>query len=170
MSSPSQEAALPSTTRLVIFRLFVIALAIWTGGGVFQTITAHQGWHADPVGWVRHYAVQAGSTNPWPLTTALVGLTTLLVLGAFFRYSGPGRANVLISTSGALLVLLATALYFVPRLITIFQRTATLTDAQIIAYSNQWILFNAIRLLILFGLLYASLLALGDMGRGRRRG
>ena len=170
MSSPSPEAALPSRTRLVIFRLFVIALAVWTGGGVFHTISSHQGWHADPVGWVRHYAVQAGSTNPWPLTTALVGLMTLLALGALFRYSGPGRANVLISTGGTLLVLLATALYFVPRLITIFERTATLTDAQIIAYSNQWILFNAIRLLILFVLLYVALLALGDMGRGRRRG
>ena len=153
--------------RLVIFRLFVIALAIWTGGGVFQTITDHQAWHADPVGWVRQYSPPAGWANPWPLTTGLLGVMTLLALGAFARYSGLGRRYALISIFGAVVILLATGFYFVPRLITIFERTTTLTDAQIIAYSNQWILFNAIRLVALVALLYASLLGLGQMDRDR---
>ena len=151
----------------MIFRLFVLALAIWTGGGVFQTLTDHSGWHADPVGWVRGYSVRSGSANPWPLTTAIAGLTTLATLGAFARYRGPGRRTVWISTAGALLVLLATGLYFVPRLGTIFGQTATLTDAQIIAYSNQWILLNAIRLVVLLALLYTALVGLGQMCQRR---
>ena len=64
------------------------------------------------------------------------------------------------------LVLLATGLYFVPQL-GLFGPDTTLTDAEIIRHSRNWVGFNAVRLVLLIGLLYYALSTLARMAARR---
>ena len=152
-------------TRLVIFRIFILVLALWTGAGVFYFINGNVAWYSQPVAWVRAAHPQPGSINPWPIMTALVALATLLSLAVFAFSRGPGRREALIILSVTVVILIATGVYFVPRLILIFERTATLTDAQLIDLSRAWVRWNVLRIVVLIGLLYYGLVALGRMTR-----
>ena len=147
----------------VLFRVFIITLALWTGAGVYTSIAEHVGWYSDPVGWVRNSKPQAGAVNPWPLMTAALGLVTLITLLGMFAYRGDGRRTAFATLAGTIVVLAATGLYFVPQLMLIFSRTESLNDAQLIAASRAWVIWNAVRIVFLLGLLYYGLVALSRM-------
>lgn len=160
-----RHAEPPSTLCLIFFRIFVLALAIWLGAGLFSAINTNPAWYADPAQWVRGTSVRPGTINPWPILTVLASLSTLIATAMFARYRGPGRSEVLVSLGGTLLILIVTFIYFVPRLMLLFGQTEGLSDAQIISYSRQWVVLNCLRLIMLTALLYAALSALSRMGR-----
>ena len=154
-----------SAARTILFRTFIIALAVWVGAGIFSSISDNLAWYSDPVGWVQKAKPRAGAINPWPILTAIVALLTLVSLAFFAFGAGPGRREALFALVATVLVLAATGLYFVPRLILIFFKTDLLTDAQIIAASRAWILWNWVRIVYVLGVLYYALAAAAKMRR-----
>jgi hypothetical protein len=148
-----------STPKLVLFITFVVALAIWVGSGVFDSLSSHPPWWADPAGYVRNQTPYPGTINPWPMTTALVGLCTLAGLVTFARHRGPGRREALIVFGGQFLILLATGFYFVPTLLKLANHAA-LTDAQIVDMSHTWMVLNTVRIVVVLTLLAYSQVAL----------
>lgn len=149
--------------RLLSFRLFALMLGIWTGAGVYETIYSHSGWYADPSGWLRS-AAPPGAVNPWPVLTVLVALSTLAALALDWRGRAAGRLG-LVAILGALAVLAATGLYFVPSLITL-EGHAAMEQAAVAAMSRTWIRLNLVRIPVLLALFYAALAALGRHGAG----
>ena len=154
-----------NAARIILFRTFIIALAVWVGAGIFSSINDSFAWYSDPVGWVRNAKPRAGTVNPWPILTAIVALLTLVSLAFFAFGGGPGRREALVALGATVLVLAATGLYFVPRLILIFARTDSLSDPQIIAASRAWILWNWVRIVYVLGVLYYALAAAAKMRR-----
>lgn len=155
-----------STPKLAVFIAFVVALAIWVGSGVFDSLSSHPAWYGDPVGYVRNHAPYPGTFNPWPFTTALVGLCTLAGLITFARHRGPGRREALTVFIGTLVALLATGFYFVPTLFRLADHAA-LTDDQIIDMSRTWMMLNVFRILFVLDLLAYSQVALVRLARSQ---
>lgn len=152
---------MPSKTRLAVYIAFLVALAVWLGGGVFDTISSNPGWSADPVAHVRAPAPPEASrmVNPWPFTTMALALLTLAGIGAFARYRGSGRREVLVVLAGTFAILVVTGVYFVPTLYRL-ANPAALSDAQIIAMSLTWIRLNLIRITLLLALFVYALIGL----------
>ena len=143
--------------RLVAFRIWILAVALWAGAGVYFAINTHWAWYSDPVAWVANTHPAPGSINPWPAMTAVVVLATLVLLGFFASGRVPGRRGALILGGGTVVILVATVAYFVPQLVLIFQRATSLTEAQSIAASRAWVCWNLVRIFTLLGLLYYAL-------------
>ena len=152
--------------RRAAFQAFIVALGIWTGAGVHDTLTNHFGWWADPVAHVRGRVPTPGLVNPWPFTTAILALLTLIGLATFARQKGDTRRALMVVFGGTFLVLLATGLYFVPQL-GLFRPDTTLSDAEIIKYSRDWIGYNAVRLVVLITLFYYALSTLARLAARR---
>lgn len=153
-----------TTPKLTVYLLFITTLAIWLGGGVFDSLRTNLFWYLHPVASVRTVTEPEGQFNPWPLTTALLALTTLAGLSLFARYQGPGRRTVLGVLISTFLILLVTGLYFVPTLIKLAQPTQ-LSDAQIIGMSRTWVSLNLIRMALLLGIFFYALLGLMQLVR-----
>lgn len=156
-----------TSPKLAIYITFLVSLAVWVGGGVFDTLSGHPAWYANPVAFIRRPPYPEGMVNPWPFTTAILALCTLAALAAFARYRGAGRREVLIVLTGTIMVLIATGVYFVPTLVRLADH-ATLTDAQITSMSYRWMLLNVIRIVLLLGLLAYSLVSLLHLAREGR--
>ncbi len=153
--------------RITIYRVFLLILAVWVGGGVFDSIASHPAWMTDPVGWVRGASIQAGSTNPWPSTTVLMMLATVAGLIAFWRGGPAGGREARIILAILAVVLVATMAWFVPTLGVLFgPGAADLSDERIISLSRLWTGLNLVRIVILVGVLYYGLIILGRMAKG----
>lgn len=157
---------MPGTIRVSLYMAFLLALAIWAGSGVFETISSHPAWHADPVAHIRTPVPPSGEVNPWPFTTAVLALLTLACIAAFARYRGPGRREVLVVLAGTSVVLLATGVYFVPTLVRFADHTS-LTDVQITSMSLTWIWLNLVRIVVVCGLFVYALVGLMRLGQAR---
>jgi hypothetical protein len=151
-----------STFGLVAFRIFVLLLGIWTGSGLHDSLSNHFAWYADPVGWAARPVVE-GMVNPWPFSTMLLLVATIVAAVIMRRYRGPGRREALIAIAGTALILVATLAWFVPQLG--LMGGGTLSDAQQIAHAHRWIALNAVRQLLLIALFYEGLVALGMIVR-----
>jgi hypothetical protein len=152
--------------RRVVFQAFIVSLGIWTGAGVHDTLMNHFAWWGDPVAYVRTRVFTPGLVNPWPFTTAILALLTLTGLASFARYKGEAKRALMIIFGGMFVVLLATGIYFVPQL-GLFGPDTTLTDADIIRHSKDWIRYNAVRLVVLIALFYYALSTLARMSARR---
>jgi hypothetical protein len=158
----------PTRTRISLYVAFIVALGIWSGSGVYDTIHGHPGWWSDPVAWVRAPVAprDALSLNPWPFTTMLLALCTLAGLGAFARYRGAGRREVLVVLTSVFVILVATGVYFVPTLYRLGNHAA-LTDAQITGMSYTWMRLNIARNVVLQALMVYALVGLMRLAQAR---
>ena len=151
-------------TKISLYIAFLVTLAVWVGGGVFDTVSSHPGWYANPVEYVRSSVVPKGAVNPWPFTTAALALCTVAALAAFARYRGPGRADVLKVLLATLAILTVTGVYFVPTLLQL-SRHATLTDDEITSMSLMWMRLNLTRIVLLLVLLVYAQIVLVRIAR-----
>lgn len=151
---------------MVVYIVFLVVLALWTGSGVFDSISSHPAWAADPVGYTRGYRPPPGSVNPWPMLTALMALCTIAGLVALARYRGPGHREAIIVLAGVFAVLVATGAYFVPTLIRLADHAA-LTDAQITSMARTWMTLNVIRIVLVLALLTYGLVSLTRLAQAR---
>ena len=149
------------------FRVYVILLGVWTGSGLHDSVANHAAWWADPVAWNAR-PTMAGMINPWPFSTILLLLATIVAAVAVFRYRGAGRKPALISLGGAALVIVATLAWFVPQLG--LMGSGQLDEPALVAHAHTWITLNAVRQVILLALFWSALLALGRFGEDRRPG
>jgi hypothetical protein len=159
---------MPTRTRISLFIAFLVALGIWSGSGVYDTVRGHPAWWADPVAWVRAplSPQDALSLNPWPFTTMLLALCTLAGLAAFARYRGPGKREVMVVLVSVFLILVATGVYFVPTLIRLGNHAA-LTDAQITTMSYRWMQLNILRNVVLQALIVYGMVGLMRLAQAR---
>jgi hypothetical protein len=154
----------PSRRR--VFQAFIVILGIWTGAGIHDTLMNHFAWWADPLGYVRGRVPAPGIVNPWPFTTGILALLTLTALAFFARYRGEARRAVMGVLVSAVVVLAVTGAYFVPQLGVMAD--PTITDADLLRYSKDWIRYNAARICFLVGLFYFALSTLARMSRADR--
>jgi hypothetical protein len=160
------QTPMPSRTRISIYIAFIVALAVWTGGGVFHSISSHFVWSADPVAYTRAPVPAVPLTNPWPLPTAVLALLTLIGLGVFARYRGAGRREVLVVLGGVFVILVATGVYFVPTLGRL-GNPAALSDAQITSISLTWMRLNVVRIVMLLALFVYAQIGLMRLAQAR---
>jgi hypothetical protein len=157
---------MPSRTRISIYIAFVVALAVWTGGGVFHSLSSHPVWAEDPVAYIRAPDPAVPMMNPWPPTTAVLALLTLIAIGAFVRHRGPGRREVLVVLASVFIILVATGVYFVPTLIRLGNHAA-LSDAQITSMSLTWMRLNLVRIVMLLALFVYAQIGLMRLAQAR---
>ena len=157
-----------TNTRLAIYIMFIVALAIWTGAGIHDTIGSHTAWFANPVAYIQSSAAPDGAVNPWPYTTGLLVLCTLAAMAAFLPYRGLGRRQMIFVLAVITVILVATGAYFVPTLMKLGNH-ATLGEEQIISMSRTWIRLNIARQILLVALLIYSLVLLTRMSSARPR-
>lgn len=148
------------------FRVYVILLGIWTGSGVHDSASNHFAWWADPVAWNAR-PMWEGLVNPWPFSTILLLLATIVAGVVAFRYRGAGRKAALFSLAGTALILIATLAWFVPQLG--LMASGQLDEAGLISHGRTWIVLNAVRLVLLVAVFWSALLALGRFGDGSRQ-
>jgi hypothetical protein len=151
-----------TTIKLVSYLVFLFLLAIWMGAAFQDTYSTNGTWYKDPLTHIKHLNSHPvpGALNPWPLTTALLTLGTIISLILFINYNGPGKWHAQLAIGGTLIVLISTFLYFVPGLIRMFGKTANFTDDQLITMSHQWVIWNVIRLILLMVLFITGLIGL----------
>jgi hypothetical protein len=154
-------------TRFTIYILFIYFQAIWLGSGFHESISTNIAWFKDPLTRINHAVNHPlpGAINAWPISTALLLLTTITAFFVFLKYKGKGKKEAFSAIVGTLVILLATFLYFVPTLIKVFTQTDTFSAEQLISMSRQWVILNFIRLFLLMALFLLSLLGLVKLAK-----
>ena len=140
------------------YRIFVLLLGIWTGSGIHDSLSNHFAWHADPVGWANRPPID-GIVNPWPFSTLLLLIATIVAGIVVWRYRGAGRREAVVALAGTFLILVATLAWFVPELG--LMASGKLPDPDLVSHAHTWIAANAVRLVALVGLFWLALVALG---------
>lgn len=141
------------------YRLFVLMLGIWTGAGIHDSLTNHFAWHADPVAYANRPTLP-GMFSPWPFSTLLLLIATLVAGVVLWRFRGAGRREAVAAVAGTALILVVTLAWFVPELGRMFG-DPPMTGADLVAHSRTWIALNAVRIVALVALFYCALVALG---------
>lgn len=141
------------------YRIFVLLLGIWTGAGIHDSLSNHFAWHADPAAYANRPTLP-GMFNPWPFSTLLLLIATIVAGIVLWRYRGPGRREALVAIAGTALILVATLAWFVPELGRMFG-DPPMTGADLVDHSRTWIALNAVRIVALVALFYCGLVALG---------
>lgn len=144
--------------RISAVRFFALALVLWTGAGLHESISNHFGWWADPVAYAAAPS-PPGLVNAWPFTTIVLLLATIAAAVCVRGYRGPGKREAVIALGGAGLVLVATLGFFVPQL-GVLADPAIAPDA-LVAASRRWITLNMLRTVVLLILGWNALIALG---------
>jgi uncharacterized membrane protein len=142
------------------WRVFVLLLGIWTGSGIHDSVAGHFAWYANPLGWAERPSVP-GMVNPWPFSTLLLLLATIVAAFAVWRHRGSGRREAMIAIIGTALILVATLGWFVPELGRMFADDSTYTPGQVVAHSRTWIILNAVRIAASVVLFWYALISLG---------
>lgn len=143
------------------YRIFVFLLGIWTGSGIHDSLTNHFAWYADPVAYA-NLPTLPGMFSPWPFTTLLLLIATIVAGIVVRRYRGAGRREALAAIGGTAFILVATLAWFVPELGRMFG-DPPMTGAELIARSRTWIGLSAVRIVALLILFYYGLVALGGI-------
>ncbi len=149
-------------TKRGFFIVYLLFFAIWLGAAFHDSFSTNFAWYHDPMVYIKFTTENAipGIINPWPLSTILFLLSTLVALFLLTKYKGPGKKGAFISVCGALAIIIATLIYFVPGLSKIFGHTNEYSQASLVAMSRTWILLNILRFIMLVFLFLAGLRAL----------
>ena len=149
------------------YRIFVLLLGIWTGSGIYDSLSNHFAWHADPAAYANRPTLP-GMFSPWPFSTLLLLIATIVAAIVLWRYRGAGRREALAVIGGTALILVATLAWFVPELGRMFG-DPPMTGAELVSHSRAWIALNAVRIVALVILFYYALVALGRIAGGSRQ-
>ena len=107
--------------------------------------------------------------SPWPFSTLLLLIATIVAAIVLWRYRGAGRREALVAViGGTALILVATLAWFVPELGRMFG-DPPMTGAELVSHSRAWIALNAVRIVALVILFYYALVALGRIAGGSRQ-
>lgn len=135
--------------------LFVIALGIELGGGLYETLVVLPLWMLAPpdsvTAYYRHnaanpqFALNAGGRF-WMFFTPLVGLTAIAALLSGLKTSPEHRQWRIAGTILALIVVISTFAWFVPNIIKLTGEAVTRMSAdEVTATTNWWVRLNWVR-------------------------
>lgn len=157
-----------TTTRVIVTILASITYLIVIGGATYEHLSVVPRWSAAPPASLAMFQGPYGLA-PETFWQVIHPVTLLLLLGALtFGWRTPARPYLLASLVGYVLVLLATALYFVPELLAIIGTPYSPTsDPGLVARAGQWERLSLIRLGVLLILAIVLLAGLIRSAGGR---
>src|SRR6185436_16955837 len=132
--------------------LFVIALGIEIGAGLYETLVVLPLWTSAPPDSVTAYH-QHSAANPqfalnaggrfWMFATPLVGLLALATLLSGFKTSHPHRQWRIAGTLLALVVVVSTFAWFVPNIIRLNSKAVmAMSPAEVTNVTRWWVGLN----------------------------
>jgi hypothetical protein len=138
--------------------IFVIALGIELGGGLYETLVVMPLWVASPpdsvINYYRHnaanpqFALNAGGRF-WMFATPLVGLSALAALLSGFRTRAEHRKWRIAGTILALIVVVSTFAWFVPNIIRLHSEAVlTMSGEDVKSLTNWWARLNWVRAVV----------------------
>src|SRR5690348_11930719 len=142
----------------MILWLFVIALGIEIGAGLYETLVVLPLWTTAPPDSVTAY-YQHNSANPqfalnaggrfWMGATPLVGLLALATLLSGFRTRPQHRQWRIAGTVLALVVVLSTFAWFVPNIIRLTGKDVmAMSAAEVTSLTRSWVHLNWVRVVL----------------------
>lgn len=139
----------------ILLWLFVIALGIELGAGLYETLVVLPLWTSAPpdsvIAYFRHNVANPQFVlNPggrfWLVNTPLVGLTALACLLSGLRTRSEHRKWRIAGTVLALIVVIATFAWFVPTIMQLFSSDVTTMSAdRVSSLTNWWVRLNWVR-------------------------
>ena len=146
-----------SFAKIILF-IFVAALGIELGAGLYETFVVMPAWVSSPpesvIGYYRlnaanpQFALNAGPRF-WMFMTPFVGLMALLALVTSFRTRPEHRKWRLAGTILALIVVAATFAWFVPNIIRLHSEAVlTMSGEQVTSLTNWWANLNWVRVVV----------------------
>jgi len=150
--------------------LFVIALGIELGAGLYETFVVMPLWAAAPpdsvTAYYRHnaanpqFALNAGGRF-WMFATPLVGLTAIAALLSGLKTSPEHRKWRIAGTVLAIIVVVSTFAWFVPNIIRLTSNDVLAMSAdEVTGTTNWWVRLNWVRAVLYFAGWLAALRAL----------
>ena len=149
-------ARLFSVARVFLW-LFVIALGIELGAGLYETLVVMPLWQTAPpdsvIGYYQHnvanpqFTLNAGGRF-WMVATPLVGLTAFAALVSGWRTPAEQRKWLIIGTVLAILVVASTFAWFVPNIIKLHSQTMVMNADEITGLTNLWVRLNLVRIVV----------------------
>ena len=138
--------------------LFVIALGIEIGAGLYETLVVLPLWTSAPPDSVTAYH-QHNAANPqftlnaggrfWMFATPLVGLLALATLLSGLRTRSQHRQWRIAGTILALVVVLSTFAWFVPNIIRLNSKEVmTMSADQLTSLTRAWVNLNWVRVIL----------------------
>ena len=137
--------------------IFVVALGIELGAGLYETFVVMPVWVSSPpdsvIAFYRlnaanpQFALNAGGRF-WMVATPLVGLLAIATLLSGLRTRPPHRKWRIAGTSLALVVVVSTFAWFVPNIKILGQGGAGLSADQITNLTNWWVRLNWVRVVL----------------------
>lgn len=142
----------------ILLWLFVIALGIELGAGLYETLVVMPLWAATPPDSVLAY-YHHNAANPqftlnaggrfWMFATPLVGLTAIAALLSGLKTSPEHRKWRVAGTILALIVVISTFAWFVPNIIKLFSEAITRMSAdELASLTNWWVRLNWVRAVV----------------------
>ena len=131
--------------------LFVVALSLQMGAGLYEMRVVTPLWSRSPPASVRGWNADEGyAVEPrarfWRYCTPAVGLTAALALVAGLTKGGRERKWLVASSATVVVQVLATYLYFAPALAVLLERRgAGLSDEQVIERVGSWLWLGRVR-------------------------
>jgi hypothetical protein len=150
--------------------LFVIALGIELGGGLYETLVVMPLWIGSPPDSVTAY-YQHNAANPqfalnaggrfWMFFTPLAGLTALATLLSGLKTRPEHRKWRIAGASLALVVVVCTFVWFVPNIIQLTGKNVlTMSADEVASLTNWWVRLNWVRAVVYAAAWLAALRAL----------
>jgi hypothetical protein len=147
--------------RNLLLSLACLSFIIVIGGAVYEHIAVVPRWSAAPPASLVMFQGPYG-LNPAPFWQIIHPITLILFIAALVsNWKTNRRKLILIVFGGYFLVLVITAIYFVPELMSITGTAFTETiDSDLTKRAGQWEMFSQIRLVFLIGLALTVLMSL----------
>ena len=151
--------------------LFVVALSLQMGAGLYEMRVVTPLWSASPPASVRAWnADGARAIEPrakfWRYCTAAVGLTAALALVSALTEGGRRRKWVVASAVTVIVLVFVTYVYFAPTLAVLLERRgAGLSDEQVVERVGSWLWLGRVRAAAYVLAWLAALKALSVSGR-----
>jgi len=150
--------------------LFVIALGITLGGGLYETLVLMPLWDTAPPNSVTAY-YQHNVANPqfapnqggrfWAFIMPLTGLLAIATLLSGLRTRPEHRKWRITATVLTLIIFASTIVWFVPNIIKLTgEGVMTMKADEIASLTNWWVRLNWVRAVVYLAVLLASLRAL----------
>jgi hypothetical protein len=145
----------------IVLWFFVLFAGLITGGNLYDSTVVTPLWAWSPPQSVMAWSYGAVQGRFFVPVGAAYALSSLLLLIFSWRIPQPSRRWALAAAVCGLVVILSSALFFIPLLLkTEATRGAGLSGQEIVTLANRFVRWNWVRLAVLFGSLNAGLLAL----------
>ncbi len=154
-------------TKINFYITYLLFLAIWLGSAFHSKFSTNYTWYVDPITHINHTTeyITPGIINPWPFSTMLLLIFTIIALFMFKNYNGLGKKEVMISLIGTLVILAITFIYFVPTLGKIFGDNNQYNNQSLIKMSRMWVILSFVRFIIIVFLFLWGLRGLRKLNR-----